>query len=135
QVLLDGQREVGTTLDGRVVRHDHALAALDDAYTGDDPGPRGLTLVQVPRGQGVQLEEGGAGVDEPVDPLARGQLAARPMLLKRGLAATPRHLRGPFPQLPDELLHAGPPLRVRLGLRGEDGHRREPTRPISTGRG
>ena len=40
QVLLHGQREVGAALHGRVVRDDHALAALDDADAGDDPGAR-----------------------------------------------------------------------------------------------
>ena len=37
QVLLHRQREVRAALHGRVVRDDHALAALDDADSGDDP--------------------------------------------------------------------------------------------------
>ena len=87
QVLLDREREVGAALHGRVVRDDHALAALDDADPGDDPGRRRLAVVDVPRGERVQLEEGRARVDEPVDPLARRQLAARAVALDRSLAA------------------------------------------------
>ena len=105
QVLLDGQREVGAALHGRVVGDDHALASLDDADPGDDAGGRGLSLVHVPGGQGVQLEEGAARVDEPVDPLARGQLAARAMTFGRFLAAALGDLGGPLPQLGDEALH------------------------------
>ena len=41
QVLLDGEREVRAALDGRVVGDDDALAALDDADPGDDPGATG----------------------------------------------------------------------------------------------
>ena len=76
QVLLHRQREVRAALDRRVVRDDHALAALDDADARDDARARRLSVVHVPRGQCVQLEERGVGVDQPVDPLARGQLAA-----------------------------------------------------------
>ena len=83
QVLLHGQREVGAALDRRVVRDDHALPTLDDADPGDDPGARGLSLVHVPGGQRVQLEERRAGVEQPVDPLAGEQLAARAVALDR----------------------------------------------------
>ena len=76
QVLLDGEREVRAALDGRVVRDDHALPALDDADAGDDAGRRGLAVVELPGGERIQLEERGAGVDEPVDPLPGGELPA-----------------------------------------------------------
>ncbi len=90
QVLLHREREVRAALDGRVVRDDHALAALDDADPGHDPGARRVAVVHLPGGERVQLEEGGAGVDEPVDPLAGGQLAARAVPLRRLLAAAAR---------------------------------------------
>ena len=38
QVLLDRDRVVGAALDGGVVGHDHAVAALDPADAGDDAG-------------------------------------------------------------------------------------------------
>ena len=76
EVLLHGQREVRASLDGRVVRDDHAGSPLDEADPRDDPGRGRLAVVDLPCGEGVELEEGGAGVDEPVDPLPGGELAA-----------------------------------------------------------
>src|SRR6185437_15348356 len=70
QVLLNRQREVRAALDGRVVGHDHALLALDDADAGDDAGRRGLSLVHVPGGQGTELEERASRVEQAVDALA-----------------------------------------------------------------
>ena len=51
QVLLHRQREVRAALDRGVVRDDHALAALDDADSGDDPRRGRLAVVHVPCGQ------------------------------------------------------------------------------------
>ncbi len=76
QVLLHREREVRAALHGRVVRDDDALAALDHADPGHDPRRRRGTVVDVPGGERVQLEKRGAGVEQPVDALARGQLAA-----------------------------------------------------------
>ena len=139
QVLLHGQREVRAALHGRIVRDDDAFAPLDDADPGDDPRRRRLSVVQLPRGEGVQLEERGAGIDEPVDALARGQLAARAVPLDRCLAAARRDERGAVAQLGDERLHRRrPPARTcrrarrwcrapSCGLqRDEDGTRRDP---------
>ena len=42
----------------------------------DDARRRRLPVVEVPGGEGVQLEERRAGIDEPVDPLPGRQLAA-----------------------------------------------------------
>ena len=131
QVLLHREREVRAALDGRVVRDDHALAALDDADARDDARARRAVVVHLPGGERVQLEEGGAGVDEPVDPLPRRQLAARAVPLRRLLAAAARDLRRPLAQLGDELLHPLAPARELLGvaveLRGQDGHVRSLT--------
>ncbi len=76
QVLLHGERVVRAALDRRVVRDDHALAALDDADAGDDARRRRVAVVELPGGERVQLEERGARVDEAVDPLPRRQLPA-----------------------------------------------------------
>ncbi len=75
QVLLHGHRVVGAALDRGVVGDDDAGRALDPADPGDDPGARGLVVVHPAGGQRAQLEERRAGVEEPVDPLADGQLA------------------------------------------------------------
>ena len=126
QVLLHREREVRAALDGRVVRDDHALAPLDDADAGDDPGARRVAVVEIPGGERVQLEERRAGIDEPVDPLPRGQLAAGAVALHRLLAAAARDLRGALAQLGDERLHALAAARELLGaldLRGQHRHR------------
>ena len=125
QVLLDREREVGAALHGRVVRDDDALLPLDDADPGHDPGRRRRAVVQIPGGERVQLEEGGARVDQPVDPLAGRQLAARAVPLDGLLAAAAGDERRSLAQLGDERLHAlGPPGErlVPLDLRGEQCH-------------
>ena len=125
QVLLHREREVRAALDRRVVRDDHALASFHDADARDDARARRLAVIDVPRGESVQLEERRVGIDQPVDPLARRELAAGAVLLEGLLAAPAGDLRRPLAQLRDELLHPRPALleRVRaLGLRGECGH-------------
>ena len=57
QVLLDRHRVVGAALDGRVVGHDHALAAADPADAGDQARAGGVAAVQAVRRQRRQLEE------------------------------------------------------------------------------
>src|SRR5215210_6917616 len=76
EVLLDGHREVGAALDRRVVCDDHALAPLHDADARDETRRGRLPVVHVPGGERVELQERAAGIDQPVDALARGQLAA-----------------------------------------------------------
>ena len=58
------------------------------------PALGACAVVDVPGGERVQLEERGAGIDEPVDPLAREQLPARAMTLDGALAAACCDLRG-----------------------------------------
>ena len=57
EVLLHRQRVVRAALDGRVVRDEDALAALDDPDPGDDAGRGRIAVVEVPGGERVQLEE------------------------------------------------------------------------------
>ena len=134
QVLLHGEREVRAALHGRVVRDDHALACPRSTPTpGDDAGARRVAVVQIPCGERVQLEERRVGVDEPVDPLARRQLAARTMALDRLLAAAARDLRRALAQLGDERRHPLVPacelVGAALDLRREDGHAGSLSRP------
>ena len=100
---------------------------------GDDAGARRLAVVELPGGERVQLEEGRVRVDEPVDPLARGELAARAVALDRLLAAAARDLRRALAQLGDERRHPLAPARELVGaaldLRREDGHGRSLSRP------
>src|SRR6185503_4178267 len=108
---------VRAALDRRVVGHDHARRALDPADAGHDPGARRLLVVQAVRGEGAQLEEGRAGVEEEVDPLAHGQLAALAMSgdgLVVPASPTLRDGRSPGAKLLDEGRH---PVKMRLLIR------------------
>ncbi len=118
QVLLDRQRQVGAALHGGVVREEHARPALDGADPGHDPGRRRFAAVEPPGGEGADLEERRAGIDEPVDPLARGQLAAAAMAFEGGRAASGGDGGAALAELGDERLHpggaAGELLRLRV---------------------
>ena len=72
--LLHRPRVGGAALDGGVVGADQALHALDDTDAGDDGRADGE--VRAPPGQRRELQERRPGVEEQLDPLARGQLAA-----------------------------------------------------------
>ena len=136
EVLLHRERVVRAALDGRVVRDDDAVPPFDHADPGDDPGGRGVAVVELPGGERVQLEEGGAGVDETVDPLAGGELAPRAVPLERLLAAAAGHERGALAQLGDEPFHAcAAPLEglVAHDVRGEDAHGRSLSRLLAAG--
>ena len=87
EVLLDRHRVVGAALDRRVVGDDDARRPLDRPDPGDDPGARGVAVVQPGRGERAQLEERRAGVEQPVDPLPDGQLAALAMAGDRPVVA------------------------------------------------
>ena len=131
QVLLDRERKVRAALDGRVVGDDDAFAALDYSDPGDDAGRGCLTVVEIPGGERIQLEERGAGVDQPIDAFPSGELPARPVPLRRRRSSAAGDLRGAVAQLGDEAFHASAPATELFGLafhlRGEDGHRFEPT--------
>ena len=126
-MLLDRDREVRPALDGGVVRDDDTLLSLDDADAGDDPGSRRLAVVQVPGGERAELEELAAGIDEPIDPLPRGHLAARAVPLYRFVAAARRDVRRTRTELRNQGCHslvAGTKqLGVALDLRRQNGHR------------
>ena len=94
QVLLDGNGEIRAALHGGVVGDHHHLAAAHPSDAGDEPRPRGPVVVQAPRGQRRQLEEGGVGVEEPGEPFAHRQLALLGVPPRRRLAAA---LPGPRP--------------------------------------
>ena len=95
QVLLDRHRVVGAALDGRVVRDHDDLAAVHDADAADDPGPGGVAVVELLRGQRRELEERRAGVAEALDAVAHEQLPARDVPRASALAATLPHALEP----------------------------------------
>ncbi len=84
QMLLHRHRIVGAALDGGVVAHDHAFAALDAADAGDDAGAVDRVLVHAVGGERRQFEKRRAGIEQAHHALARQQFAAR----RRGARAS-----------------------------------------------
>ncbi|MGC0347435.1 hypothetical protein RKD34_003015 [Streptomyces sp. SAI-218] len=113
QVLLHRHRVVRAALDGGVVGDDHALAPAHPPDPGDDPGRRGLAVVQPVGGERGQLQEGRAGVEQGVDPVPGQQLAARGVPLARPLAAA----QPGSGELVPQLVHEGP-VGLLVGLPG-----------------
>jgi hypothetical protein len=117
-------------LTGRVVADDDDPRPLDRADAGDDAGARGVVVVQAGRGERAQLEERRAGVEQPVDPLPDGQLAALAMAGDRTLVAARAALadeRLARPKVGNERAHrvvvgAGLVAR-RVEPAPQDGHR------------
>ena len=83
QVLLHRHRIVGAALDGRVVGDDHRLPAMDEADSGDEPGPVHVALVHAESRERADFEKGRAGIDQPGDALAGQELAAPDVALAR----------------------------------------------------
>ena len=90
QMLLDGHRVVGAALHRRIVADDHALPARNAANAGDQPRAGDFAVVQVVRRKLADFEKGRAGIEQPLHPLARQQLAARRMPLARLLIPAKR---------------------------------------------
>src|SRR5690606_3839990 len=79
--LRDRLGPPGAGLHGRVVRHDHHLAALDAADPGDDAGARRLPVVAVVRHEEPYLHPGITLVEQKLDALAGRELALRVLAL------------------------------------------------------
>jgi hypothetical protein len=80
-VLLHRHREIGAALHRRIIGDDHDLATRDPADAADHAGTGGSVRVfriaiHAVGGQLADLEEGRAGVQQPLDPVAGQQLAA-----------------------------------------------------------
>ncbi len=91
EVLLDGDREVRPPFHGRVVCHDHHLAARDATDAGEKPGARGPAVVHPVSRERRELEERRVAVEEVLDPPANGELSE--LSLPRG-AFRPASLPG-----------------------------------------
>ena len=83
QVLLHRHGEVGAAFNRRVVGDDHHLATRDAADPRDHAGGRGFAVVHGVGGQLADLQEGRAGIQQPLDPVAGQQLAAGHMPFAR----------------------------------------------------
>ena len=83
QVLLHGDRVVGAALDGGVVGDDRCTSRPETRpMPVTRPAAGRLVVVHVPGGERRELEERRPGIEQPLDPLADGQLALLAMALE-----------------------------------------------------
>ena len=87
-VLLHRHRVVGAPLDRRVVGDDQALPIADPADAGDHARARRVVFVKTVGGEGRQLQERRAGVEQPIDAVADEQLVLVAVPLMGLLAAS-----------------------------------------------
>ncbi|MNQ57945.1 hypothetical protein D3C85_721160 [compost metagenome] len=116
QVFLHGERVVGAALDGGIVHHQQAEPARDLAQSRDDAGGGHRLLIHLPGGQGREFEEGGAGIEQPIDALAGQQLAAGLMAGLIGRAPSQGYLVEAGVEIGHQGLH-GLPVGGKLGAR------------------
>ena len=121
QVLLDGDRVVRAALHRRVVGDDHAFAARDAADACDHSRAGAFVVVHAVGGQRCQFEERAAGVEQPVDAVARQQLAAADMALAGALGTAERRGGQLGAQLIDQ-------REVLVAMRSPRCHRQKPVR-------
>ena len=81
EMLLDRQRIIGAALHRRVVADDHHLAARDAADARDQARAGDFAFVQVERRELADLEKRRAGIEQPLDAVARKQFAAADVAL------------------------------------------------------
>ena len=126
QVLLHRHREIGAALHSRVIGDDHHLAPRNPAHATDHARAGGLIVIHAERRQLPDLEEGRAGIQQPLDPVAGQQLAAADVAFARLVGAAPRGHRHPRDQLVAQAAVGGlQRLEGRTGRidrRGQLGH-------------
>ena len=116
QVLLHRQGEIGPALHRGVVGQDHDLAAADPADASDQAGGGRLVVVEAEGRQGADLQEGSAGVQQPLDTVARQELAPGQMAPAAVLRPAEGGDGGPLPQPVDEGA-----VDLRIGAEGRRG--------------
>lgn len=107
QMFLDCHWKISAPFDCGVVSDYHAVLAVNSADGGDYASAGHLTLVQVGGGERAEFEHVAALVDEPVDPVAHEQLAARRVPPYRVLRPAAYNVTCFLAQLVDELVHFG----------------------------
>ena len=105
QMLLHRDREVGTTLHRGVVGDDHACATGYPADPGDDPGCWNLAVIHALGGELGELEKWRSGIDQPLDALARQELAPCKMALPGPGIATLGHASYPPAEIVYQTAH------------------------------
>ena len=113
------------------LRDHDARLAVDGADAGDDAGAGGDAVVEILRGEGRELEERRAGVDQPFDTRAGRELAPCLMLRDRVFAAAPANSIEADLQILHQRLHrrrvVTEGLRAGVDVCGQSGHRSSAT--------
>ena len=126
QMLLHGERIIGSAFDRGIIGHDHALAGRYPPDPGNEPRARQFLAIHTLSGQCRQLQERRPRIQQCGDALARQQLAALDVLIARGRAAAGGIAAQRAAQILDQPLHGGAVvgevLRAGVELRGYFGH-------------
>ena len=120
QMFFHRHRVVRSALDRRVVGHDRARRAGDRADARDDAGRRRVVTVHPVGGQRGEFEERRTGIDEALDALARGQLAALTVTLRRDGTAALAHAGQACLQVLDQGQQGGRVGRVARAHRSSE---------------
>jgi len=124
QALLEAHGRDGAALERRIRGGDQAALARHGADADDGAAAQhallAVVVVHAQAGEGGQLQEGRAAVDQAGDAFARQQLAALFELVALGGRAV-AHLRFEGAHLLQPLLHAGGVAAKGVGLRVEGG--------------
>ena len=127
QMLLDRHRVVRAAFDGRVVGHDDAVPAFDDADARDDAGRGTGVVVHAVRRQRRELQEIRSRIDQEIDALARRELVSLAMFGGRLRAAALANGGQALAQFRGEALHArfvpSETFAVRIEVRLDQTHR------------
>ena len=115
-MLLDGHREVGSTLDRGIIGDEDTrpVANLPDA--NDDPSGRRLPH-RGPSLRATRSPEGGSWIDDPFDAFPWQELPSRPMSFDGSRATTFLHEVETGSEVVEQSLVVGAPLVTDLLLR------------------
>ena len=86
-MFLDGDWKIGAALDGRIVRDDDRLMALNHSNPRDDAGRGRFIVVHAVCRQSAEFEQRRVRIDHGFDALANEHLAAFFVALDCGLTA------------------------------------------------
>ena len=118
--FFGGGGKEGAGFDGGVVGDDHVTAAADRADAGDDAGGRRAAPfgIHAPGGPQIEFEECGIGIDQLIDPLARGEAVFFVLAGDGSLAAAETDIGLLLGELSDDdVLLLGLRIRYRLSQR------------------
>jgi len=132
QMFLYRQRVIRSTLDGRIVAHDHAFAPVDPSDARDDSSCRDVIVVHAVGGELRQLKKWTAGIDESAHAFSRQQLPPRRVARPCSVAAAFLDRRNLVAQIRDERRHCRAVLGEHRITRRQLG-REEHGRPIFRG--